>query len=656
VSLIDGESGQVIATKVTGPDGRYEVPVKTNAEYILIVSADGYAVANLLLASRPDGISLVNDLGRFLPAGRIDLTPEGRPSLGKRDARRKLPETEAMRRYVFEDLLIESLPLAGIRSIDSLALLLPGVFPAPETLSRGGPGLSPGLGTAGQFSVNGLRSRENNFTVDGSDNNDEDVGVRRQGFVTVFPQTIESLSEFQVITALGEARFGRAIGGQINAVSKIGGNGFHGDVYGFFTNSRLKARDFFDLTAEGYPSGARRLVPITADGTLQRPPVSFDLGGLESSPIQVVEGLGFQPNPSAGEDPSTRTQVGFAFGGPISRKGTFLFASFERQAVRASKETHFSVPTAGERRIFQGRNQQLFATDRLGNPDPSVELLPTSLPGNGVFSLYPFPNNPLGPYGGNTFTEILPADATGNLFSIKVDRRLKLLGTSQFLTGRYNFTDENSIQPTVGKALFSSVRPKIRTQNAVLILSSNLLPSLSNNFRMSYGRTIGNFGEVRNSYLIPSEDFPDQPLLLNAPYLMNVTRPDGSVRYVSVFSEEGQRLVTPDNLNSKTVPAEFFSGALGEVSIAGFSSVGLDVIRHKAAAVQQLAATEQPTEGGLSRDARKGLDRDRDQNRIRATADGATTVSCRPSSGLAGLLRAGSRSRRRASRNLSNLG
>src|SRR5581483_5092409 len=41
-----------------------------------------------------------------------------------------------------------------------------------------GPGLGAGFGTPGQFSVNGLRARSNNFTVDGSDNNDEDVGVR----------------------------------------------------------------------------------------------------------------------------------------------------------------------------------------------------------------------------------------------------------------------------------------------------------------------------------------------------------------------------------------------------------------------------------------------------------------------------------------------
>ena len=92
-----------------------------------------------------------------------------------------------------DDVLI--LPLGGptlARSFDELALLLPGVAPPPQTLgSVAGPGVGAGVGSAGQFAVNGLRSRANNFTVDGSDNNDEDIGVRRQGFVALIPQPIE---------------------------------------------------------------------------------------------------------------------------------------------------------------------------------------------------------------------------------------------------------------------------------------------------------------------------------------------------------------------------------------------------------------------------------------------------------------------------------
>src|SRR5207237_10917610 len=109
-----------------------------------------------------------------------------------------------------------------------------GVAPPPQTLgSVAGPGVGPGVGSAGQFAVNGLRSRGNNFTVDGSDNNDEDIGVRRQGFVALVPQPIESVQEYQIITLLTPAQFGRTIGEAVNAVSKYEGDETHGAQCGY---------------------------------------------------------------------------------------------------------------------------------------------------------------------------------------------------------------------------------------------------------------------------------------------------------------------------------------------------------------------------------------------------------------------------------------
>lgn len=108
------------------------------------------------------------------------------------------------RDQVFTERSIVALPLGGstlTRTFDELALLAPGVAPAPQAIGNTvGPGVGGGVGTSGQFSVNGLRSRANNFTVDGSDNNDEDIGVRRQGFFSLVPQPIESIQEFNIST------------------------------------------------------------------------------------------------------------------------------------------------------------------------------------------------------------------------------------------------------------------------------------------------------------------------------------------------------------------------------------------------------------------------------------------------------------------------
>jgi hypothetical protein len=215
---------------------------------------------------------------------------------------------------------------------------------------------------------------------------------------------------------------------------------------GFATDSRLKAKDFFDFTTERGPA-TFPLVRIdrNPDGTTKETPVMLD--GKPLAP----------PNPVGGENPFTRSQAGFVFGGPIRREGTFFFTSFERQDIHASQESHFAVPTVRQRGVFE--------TGDTGFNSDGIPLTPASLPGNAIFSLFPFPNNPFGPYGPNTYTAVLPADAEGTLFSIKLDQHFSAFGAQHTLTGRYNFTDDTSILPVTGGAIFSSLRPRVRTQN-----------------------------------------------------------------------------------------------------------------------------------------------------------------------------------------------
>ena len=128
-----------------------------------------------------------------------------------------------------EGSVLRALPLRGVRSFDQVSLFAPGVARSPAA-SGEGPAVGMGVGTAGQFTVNGMRGRNNNFTVDGSDNNDEDIGVRRQGFLASTPQTIDSVQEFQVVTAGWAAEFGRNSGSIVNAVSQSGRDQIHGSV------------------------------------------------------------------------------------------------------------------------------------------------------------------------------------------------------------------------------------------------------------------------------------------------------------------------------------------------------------------------------------------------------------------------------------------
>ncbi len=443
------------------------------------------------------------------------------------------------------------------RSYDELALLTPGVAPPPQTIGDvAGPGVGPGVGSAGQFAVNGIRSRANNFTVDGSDNNDEDIGVRRQGFVALVPQPVESIQEFQIITLLAPAQYGRNIGAQVNVVSRAGGNRFNGSVYGTFNSDRLNARNFFDTT--------------NGNDTIQLRSASGQQVLLDGQPLTVR-------NLSGGEDSFTFGQAGAAVGGAIIENRLFYFLSGEYQKINAVQEKNFAVPTIEERGAF-GTG----ATGTFTNPytNAAIAAIPNTQSSGALFSLFPFPNNPAGVFGANTFTQTLPANGRGLILSGRLDNNFGFAGRQHSFTARYNHTDDDRVIPAVNDALFSSVQSEIRTDNISVFLNSQLNKASGdskrffNQVRFSIGDTRLSFDEVRDrQFLIPSAAFPDIPFLLNAPLRVNITQPS-----VAGVPNTGPVLFSSfDPFSPGRTIAEDLLGPVGQVSIAGFSSLGTDV-------------------------------------------------------------------------------
>ncbi|MEK7830794.1 MAG: carboxypeptidase regulatory-like domain-containing protein, partial [Acidobacteriota bacterium] len=291
---------------------------------------------------------------------------------------------DATRRSNADEQMVALLPLANIRAFDDLATLAAGVAPPPQVKGVAGPGIGSGIGTAGQFSVNGARARSNNFTVDGSDNNDEDVGVRRQGFVALVPQSIESVKEIQIVTHLWDAEHGRSVGSQVNAVSKSGTNKVHGSVYDFFNHSSLNARSFFDYSAKNAP--AYRLDALAIGSFVNGQAVN-----TRRIPVRLDNQEVVLPNPSQDKDQFQRNQGGGTIGFPIFKDKTFFFGSFEQQNIKSRQETHFAVPTVAQRGFLGFGATGFRATDRLNR---GQNFFPTFIAGDSVMSLFPFPNNP----------------------------------------------------------------------------------------------------------------------------------------------------------------------------------------------------------------------------------------------------------------------
>ena len=596
-ALIINQQTGLIITKRTDSKGRFYQGLLHPGLYTIRVSATGYEtreVVQRLFITRTGEVVPVPVSLDPLPAATPTPTPIATPTPTPTptpafteedtDIRARINATDGQRGDSFTEEEVSTLPLGGrtiTRTFDELALLLPGVAPPPQTLgSVAGPGVGAGVGSAGQFAVNGLRSRANNFTVDGSDNNDEDIGVRRQGFVALNSQPIESVKEYQAITLLAPAQFGRNIGAQVNAVSKSGGKDTHGAIYGFFNSSQLNARNPFD-SAGGNASAQLRAgndQPVfVADNVVVQ---NARTVVVNPRPLNVT-------NQSGGEDSFTFGQYGFVLGGPLKRPNVFYFVSTEGQRVNATKEESFAVPTVEQRGAFGTGATGLFGNPfgrRDGNGlfiDP-VLTFPTTRGGDAIFSLFPFPNNPQGIYGRNTFTQTLPAGGRGAILSAKVDGRFHLRGREQSVTNRYNFTDDRRTIPVTGGALFSTLQPRVRTQNNSFFFNSevsapNSARPLFNQLRLSYGRTRLNFAEVRdNTFQQPSHFLA--PFLLNAQLLENTTLPE-----IFVAPDQSRFEIRPNSgpilyLARPARTAEDELGSpVGQVNIAGFSPVGVDV-------------------------------------------------------------------------------
>lgn len=179
---------------------------------------------------------------------------------------------------------IANLPVTGV-----------GWGPLNVALLGSGVGTSGGLGVGTGPSVGGQRPRNNNFTVDGVDNNSKSA----TGPLVYVPN--ESTDQVSVLQNQFQPEFGHSSGGQFNLVVKSGTNSYHGTLYEYFINRKLSALD-----------------------------QSFANQGIYDQPRY------------------DQSHLGANFGGPILRNKFFFFSSFEYSPVgRASTQGgQIFAPTA----------------------------------------------------------------------------------------------------------------------------------------------------------------------------------------------------------------------------------------------------------------------------------------------------------------------
>src|SRR3954464_8374804 len=152
-----------------------------------------------------------------------------------------------------------ALPLNGRSYLDLLGLQA-GVVPVTSGSMQQDRPVSGGYSSSvGNLSVNGQRETANAFLVNGGD-----VSEGRNLGAGLVPN-LDSIEEFRLITNSFDAEYGKFSGAVMNAITKSGTNGFHGDVFEFLRNEKLDAKNYF-LTGQPKSELHRNQFGFTAGG------------------------------------------------------------------------------------------------------------------------------------------------------------------------------------------------------------------------------------------------------------------------------------------------------------------------------------------------------------------------------------------------------
>jgi hypothetical protein len=238
VTLTNQGTGVSLST-TTGSDGLYKFsPVKLGT-YKLEVAFQGFQSAATSGVVVEIGASVVQNFS--LKPGNVTQTIEVSA------ATPLLESQNAAVGQVVDSTTVNDLPLNG-RNFTFLAQISAGVN-TPQADTRGN-------AENGAFAANGLRPAQNNYLLDGIDNNSDTVDfLNGTNYVALPP--VDAIQEFKVQTSDFSAEFGRSGAAILNATMKSGTNNLHGDVYEFFRNDKLDAADFFE-NAGNIPKGELR--------------------------------------------------------------------------------------------------------------------------------------------------------------------------------------------------------------------------------------------------------------------------------------------------------------------------------------------------------------------------------------------------------------
>src|SRR5689334_482400 len=231
------------------------------------------------------------------------------------------------------------------------------------------------------ISVNGARSTQNTFTVDGADVTDRGSNLTIQAYPSV-----DSIGEFKVLRSLFPAESGRSGGGQINVVTRSGTNEFHGSGFEFFRNEIFNANNFL-LNATTNPPFGR-----DDNGKAKRAPFHYhDFGWTIGGPVYFFRFGEGNPDGKDWVDKVDRTF--FFFSQEFRRDRRFTSASIVTVPDANLRNGVFPIPVCINRPALGENNCTGSFILPAGTPIPSALLSPAAQAYvSGIYNKLPLPN------------------------------------------------------------------------------------------------------------------------------------------------------------------------------------------------------------------------------------------------------------------------
>ena len=413
----------VAAHQVTNETGAYQVANLIPGKYRVDVELSGFKKSSQVVTLE------VGQRGRLdveLAVGNFAET------VTVAETAQLLQTTDASIGAVIPQSQVANLPLA-IRNWDDLLALVPGVQGDRYTEQGGG----TSFGRTGGINVHGARALQNNFLLDGVDNNSISENVQELTSQVSRP-SVDAIQEFKVVTSPYSAEYGRSPGAAVSVSTKSGTNDIRGTAYEYFRNDTFDSIDFFSARA------------------------------------------------NADKPANKQNQFGGNLGGPILPSRAFFFGDYEGTRITRGVTRLTRVPTADDRNgVFASAvKDPLTGLPFPNNTIPAGRIDPTAA---AILALVPAPNQP----GANNFFR------TGDL----LDNADRMLGRLDFkpsagdsIFGRYIYSNRTRQIPGAfggvldGTGTSAFGNQTIKTNAFVGGWTRVVSSSLLNEFRLSWSQ------------------------------------------------------------------------------------------------------------------------------------------------------------------------